>query len=243
MHSTSTASDTVAEQIRRHRKRRGMTREQLAAECDRLGATGLTYAAIVSIESGRLKRDGGRSREVSVDELFALGIALAVPPLLLALPLGSEQLVPTVPGRDPRDPRTVWRWWTGEETPTLKGPIDGRYFPETQPLGDGGPKWSAAWAEAAYPASLHPEFERRRQAVHKAHLRADATDQRTGTKKEHSDAWTDYTRRLEELASHVEDMVRAGLRIPTLRPDLIEDMRRLGMLADPSIIQSEGTDE
>ncbi|MFD9069469.1 hypothetical protein [Streptomyces lasiicapitis] len=220
-----------------------MTREHLAAECERLGAANLTYAAIVSIESGRRKPDGSRRREVTADELFVLGLALAVPPLLLVAPLGGEQQVPTVPGRDPRDPYTVWKWWTGEETPTLGGPIDGRYFPETQPLGEDGPKWSAAWAEGAYPASLYPEFERRRQAVHKAYLRAEASDKKRKTAaKGRSDAWTDYVHRLEELAHHIEDMARASLPIPALRPDLIEDMRGLDMLTDPAIIQPEGTE-
>ncbi|MFD7103133.1 helix-turn-helix domain-containing protein [Streptomyces celluloflavus] len=242
MHNHQTASDTIAAQVRRHRSRRGMTREQLAAECERLGATGLTYAAIVSIESGRRKPDGSRRREVTVDELLVLGLALAVPPLLLVLPLGSEQQVPTVPDRDPRDPYTVWKWWTGEETPTLGGPIDGRYVPETQPIGEDGPKWSAAWAESAYPASLYPEFERRRQAVHRAYLRAEAADKRRTDKKGHTEAWTDYTQRLEELAYHIEDMARAGLQIPELRPDLIEDMQGLDILTDPTIIHPRGTE-
>lgn len=236
MHSHQTASDTIAAQVRRHRTRRGMTREQLARECERLGASGLTYAAIVSIESGRRKPDGSRRREVTVDELLVLGLALAVPPLLLALPLGSEQLVPTVPDRDPRDPYTVWKWWTGEETPTLGGPLDGRYFPEAQPIGEDGPKWSAAWAENAYPASLYPEFERRRQAVHRAYLRAEAADKHKTDTRRHSEAWTDYTQRLEELAYHIKDMTRAGLQIPALRPDLIEDMRGLDMLDDPRVL-------
>ncbi|WP_158692179.1 hypothetical protein [Streptomyces aurantiacus] len=242
MHNATSASDTIAAQVRRHRTRLGMTREQLAAECERLGAVDLTYAAIVSIETGRRKPDGRRRREVTADELLALGLALAVPPLLLMLPLGREQQVPTVPGRAPRDPYTVWKWWTGEETPTLDGPIDGRYVPETQPIGEDGPKWSAAWAESAYPASLYPEFERRRQAVHRAYLRAEAAGKRKADKRGHTEAWADYTQRLEELANHIEDMARAGLQIPELRPGLIEDMLGLDMLRDPSIIQPRGTE-
>jgi transcriptional regulator with XRE-family HTH domain len=243
MHNHRTASDTIAEQVRRHRTHLGMTREQLAAECERLGATGLTYAALVSIETGRRKPDGSRRREVTVDELLVLGLALAVPPLLLALPLGSEQAVPTVPSRDPRAPYTVWRWWTGEETPTLGGPLDGRYFPESQPIGEDGPKWSAAWASAAYPASMYPEFERRREAVHRAYLRTEATQAKRRTDKEgHTAAETDYLHRLEELARHINDMGRAGLTIPDLRPDLIEDMTALDMLDDPDSIQPRGNE-
>ncbi|MEV0115518.1 helix-turn-helix transcriptional regulator [Streptomyces sp. NPDC050844] len=243
MHNHLTASDTIAAQVRRHRTRLGMSREQLAAECERLGATGLTYAALVSIESGRRKPDGSRRREVTADELLTLGLALAVPPLLLMLPLGSEQTVPTVPNRDPRDPYTVWKWWTGEETPTLGGPVDGRHFPETQPIGENGPKWSRAWAESAYPASLYPEFERRRQAAHKAHLRADATFAKRRTDKEgHTAAETDYVHRLEELAMHINEMQQAGLTIPALRPAWIEYMQGLDMLDDPDSIHPKGTE-
>ncbi|MEV0988037.1 hypothetical protein [Streptomyces sp. NPDC049949] len=218
-----------------------MSREQLAAECERLGATGLTYAALVSIESGRRKPDGSRRREVTVDELLVLGLALAVPPLLLMLPLGSEQAVPTVPARDPRASYIVWRWWTGEETPTLGGPLDGRYFAESQPIGDGGPKWSTAWATAAYPASMYPEFERRREAVHRAYLRTEAGyGKRRGDKQDHAAAETDYLHRLEDLARHINGMTLVGLQIPQLRPDLIEDMKGLDMLDDPDHIQTKG---
>ncbi|MER5413932.1 helix-turn-helix transcriptional regulator [Streptomyces virginiae] len=243
MHNQHTASDTVGEQVRQHRTRLKMSREQLVAECERLGATGLTYAALVSIESGRRKPDGSRRREVTVDELFALGLALAVPPLLLVNPLGSEQAVPTVPARDPRDSYTVWRWWTGEETPTLGGPLEGRYFAESQRIGEGGPKWSAAWASAAYPASMYPEFERRREAVHRAYLRTESGyGKRRGGKQDHAAAETDYLHRLEELARHIDDMVRAGLTIPTLRNHLIEDVKGLDMLDHPDSVTAEEDD-
>ncbi|RLU85906.1 hypothetical protein CTZ27_26430 [Streptomyces griseocarneus] len=231
-------SDTVAEQVRRHRTRLGLSREQLAAECARLGAADLTYAAIVSIETGRRDKNGRRRREVSVDELLVLGIALAVPPLLLALPLGAEETVPTVPAADPRPPYTVWKWVTGEETPTLGGPIGGRHFPESQRIADTGPKWSAAWAEAAYPASLYPEFERRREAVHRAYLRAEAEEPKGGD----TTARTDYLHRLEELARHINDMRRAGLPVPALRADLIEDMKGLDLLDAPDTITPRGTE-
>ncbi|MER7464027.1 hypothetical protein [Streptomyces sp. NPDC097981] len=242
MHSHQTTGDLIAEQIRRHRERLGMNRHDLAAECARLGRPDLTFAVLTTIETGRTGKDGKKVRRpVAVDELLVLGLALAVPPLLLMLPLGSEQAVPTVPNRDPRDPYTVWRWWTGEETPTLGGPIDGRYIAESQPIGENGPKWAAAWASAAYPASMYPEFERRRDAVHRAYLRAEtAHDKRKTDKEGHVSAQTDYLHRLEELARHINDMTLAGLQIPQLRPDLIEDMKGLDMLDDPDHIQTRG---
>ncbi|MFJ8334555.1 hypothetical protein [Streptomyces sp. NPDC094437] len=243
MHSHQTASDTIAGQVRKHRARLGLNRQQLADECARLGAVDLTYAAITNIETGRRNKEGKRRREVTVDELLVLGLALAVPPLLLVLPLGDEQTVPTVPAADPRDPYTVWKWCTGEETPTLAGPLDGRHYVDPRPIAGDGPKWSAAWGTAAYPASLYPEFERRREAVHRAYLRTEATQATRRTDKGgHTAAETDYLHRLEELARHINDMGRAGLTIPDLRPDVIEDMQGLDMLDDPDVINPRGTE-
>ncbi|MEU7163163.1 hypothetical protein AB0A70_00685 [Streptomyces morookaense] len=233
-----TPSDVVAEQVRRHRERLGLSREQLAAECARLGAPELTYAALVSIELGRRDKAGKRRREVSVDELLVLGLALAVPPLLLALPLGTDGTVPTVPTADPRAPYTVWKWVTGEETPTLGGPVDGRHQAESRRIANNGPRWTAAWAEAAYPASLYPEFERRREAVHRAYLRIEAEDSKGGA----TAARTEYLHRLEELARHINDMGRAGLPIPALRADVIEDLKGLDMLDSPDSITPRGNE-
>lgn len=234
MHS-QTPSDTVAEQVRRHRTRLGLNREQLADECARLGAPDLTYAALTNIETGRRNKDGKRRREVSVDELLVLGLALAVPPLLLALPLGSEETVPVVPAAEPRDPYTVWKWVTGEETPTLAGPVDGRHQIDPRTIGSDGPKWSAAWATAAYPASLYPEFERRRLAVTKAYRLAENATNNPDADKEHTTAaQTSYFERLEELAYIVNDMNRAGLTVPELRPDWVEDMQGLSLLDEPN---------
>lgn len=233
MHSHQTAGDVVAAQIRRHRERLGMNRHELAAECARLGRPDITYAVIVSIETGRSGGEGKqRRRPVDVDDLFVLGLALATPPLLLMLPLGSEDTVPTVPAADPRDPYTVWQWMTGEATPTLDGPLDGRYVPDSRQIAGTGQTWAAAWATAAYPASLYPELARRRETAHKARLRA-ALD---------PSAQTEYVDRLDELAQIVNDMHRASLTVPALPTELGEDLKRLGLLDHPDQINPRGTE-
>ena len=236
MHIHQTASDTIAEQVRRHRTRLGLNREQLADECARLGAPDLTYAALTNIETGRRNKDGKRRREVSVDELLVLGLALAVPPLLLLLPLGTEAAVPIVPAADPRDPYTVWKWVTGEETPTLAGPVDGRHYADPRPIGEDGPKWSAAWATAAYPASLYPEYERRRREVQKAQQLA---KDRSTDKERNAAEQTAYIQRLDELAYIINDMVRAGVTVPAIRTDWLDDMRGLDMLDSPEQLTTQ----
>ncbi|MEU2992952.1 hypothetical protein ACPCAJ_26295 [Streptomyces griseoincarnatus] len=238
MHSHQTAGDVVAAQIRRHRERLGMNRNDLAAECARLGRPDITYAVIVSIETGRSGAEGKKRRPVTVDDLLVLGLALATPPLLLLLPLGSEETVPTVPAADPRDPYTVWQWMTGETTPKLDGPLDGRYVTDSRRIAGTGQTWAAAWATAAYPASLYPEFERRLAIVRRAYLRTEANQARGGD----PDAETDFVHRLEELARHIDDMVRAGLKVPALPHHLIEDMQGLDMLDAPNSVTPEEND-
>ncbi|MFH9870372.1 hypothetical protein ACH4NT_30400 [Streptomyces lydicus] len=232
MHTHQTAGDVIAAQIRRHRERLGMNRHDLAAECARLGRPDLSYAVIVTIETGRGDGKGKKRRQVTAEELLVFGLALATPPMLLMVPLGTEQTIPTVPAADPRDPYTVWQWMTGEATPTLDGPLDGRYVPDSRQIAGTGQTWAAAWATAAYPASLYPEFARRRETAHKARLRA-ALD---------PSAQTEYADRLDELAQIVTDMQRASLTVPELPAEVAEDMKRLGLLDHPNHIDPRGTE-
>ncbi|GGY27749.1 hypothetical protein [Streptomyces xanthochromogenes] len=230
MHSHQTAGDVIAAQIRRHRERLGMNRHDLAAECARLGRPDLSYAVIVTIETGRGDGNAKKRRQVTAEELLVFGLALATPPLLLMVPLGAEETMPTVPGADPRDPHTVWQWMTGEATPTLDGPLDGRYVADTRQIAGTGQAWATAWATAAYPVSLYPELAQRRERAHKARLRA-ALD---------PSAQTEYVDRLGELAQIVNDMHRASLTVPDLPTELAEDLKRLDLLDNPNQTNPRG---
>ncbi|MGH3536938.1 MAG: helix-turn-helix domain-containing protein [Pseudonocardiaceae bacterium] len=86
-------SDLVAARIRQLRIKRGfLTTEALAQRCAEIGATKLTAAVLMNIESGRRGPDGRRRRTVDVDELLALSHALNVSPLSLLLPAdGSSE--------------------------------------------------------------------------------------------------------------------------------------------------------
>ncbi|MFD7236479.1 hypothetical protein ACFWAT_14375 [Streptomyces syringium] len=240
MQRDRTTSDVIAEQVRHHRTRLNLSREQLAAECARLGAAELTYAALVSIELGRRDKTGKRRRDVSVDELLVLGLALAVPPLLLVLPLGAEETVPTVPAAEPRDPYTVWRWVTGAETPTLAGPTGGRHHADHRPIADTGPKWSAAWGAASYPASLYPLFDRRRQAVLRAHRLVENAKADPADSERVPEFRRAYLEELGELAHTINELTHAGLTVPPCAPEWITDMTALQMVDDPSRVPAEG---
>lgn len=79
-------SDVVAANIREARKRRGWKPADLAARCAEVGAEFLTENVIENIESGR-RRNGVRTREISVDELVAIAYALGMPPAALCTEL------------------------------------------------------------------------------------------------------------------------------------------------------------
>jgi transcriptional regulator with XRE-family HTH domain len=80
-----TVSDVAAARIREVRKRRGWQPADLAARCAKLGADQLTENVIENLEGGR-RRGGKRRRDLTVDELFALALALNVFPTHLLVP-------------------------------------------------------------------------------------------------------------------------------------------------------------
>jgi transcriptional regulator with XRE-family HTH domain len=92
-----TISDAVAANMREVRKRRGWKIADLAARCQALGggAESLTENVIENIESGR-RRNGERTRQITVDELTAIAAALSVPPAYL-MPELAEQAGDMVP--------------------------------------------------------------------------------------------------------------------------------------------------
>lgn len=75
-------SDTVGAQLRSLRKRVGLSVEEVAKLCAGAAAPELTANVLYAIEGGR-RKEGERTRTVTVDELFALARALEVTPGML----------------------------------------------------------------------------------------------------------------------------------------------------------------
>ena len=63
--------------------------------CAALGLGELTAAVIANIETGRRDAEGHRRRDVTVDELLAIALALDVPPVELQLPQEGEAVAVT----------------------------------------------------------------------------------------------------------------------------------------------------
>jgi 8-oxo-dGTP diphosphatase len=187
------ASDLVGQRIRKLRNDRGWTIRQLADRCGDLGAGDLSADAIANIETGRRHRaTGRRRRDVTVDELLVLALALNAPPLLLLLPFnGWDHLkitpvveVPTALALD---------WITGDEAP-----------PQL-PGGDIG-----GWMKAAHPILLYRQF---RMAVSRVNqwLQSRGFDVPEGLQLEDSP--------FAGLADALNAMIGAGITPPPL-PEL-----------------------
>jgi transcriptional regulator with XRE-family HTH domain len=80
--STIRTSDLVAIQVKQLRGRRGLTVKDLAGRCRALGAEELTANVLTNIEV--------RRRDVSVDELFVLALALDAAPVHLLTPSDDQ---------------------------------------------------------------------------------------------------------------------------------------------------------
>lgn len=100
---------TVAGEVRRHRITRGMSHQQLADECARLGHPRLQRAVINNLENGR-------KRDVSVADVLVLAAALEVAPAALVFPAGYAAEVEYLPGQT-ADPLQAADWFAGEQAP------------------------------------------------------------------------------------------------------------------------------
>lgn len=100
---------TVAGEVRRHRIGRGMSHQQLADECARLGHPRLQRAVINNLENGR-------KRDVSVADVLVLAAALEVAPAALVFPAGYAAEVEYLPGQT-AGPLEAVDWFAGDPAP------------------------------------------------------------------------------------------------------------------------------
>ncbi|MEU3566258.1 helix-turn-helix domain-containing protein [Kitasatospora sp. NPDC058243] len=115
---TLSVSDAVALRVKEARNRRGWTVKQLAAACHDAGATKLTAPVLANIETGRRDTNGVRRRELSIDEVVALAVALDISPIhLLGLP---DEAVPgtkllLTPELAVSDGELLMEWFSGQK--------------------------------------------------------------------------------------------------------------------------------
>lgn len=196
----------LGRQLRRIRKRKGWTQQQLSAELDELGFV-VHPTAILKIEKG--------TRAVTVDEWLGLAAALSVPPPLLLLPLGSEHRV-EITQKSRIHPHLALEWVTGDEClPSTERKMIRR----------------GEWLQASRPLRLYRQFreiwEDKLQAV-SAVSRARAI----GDADQIREAERGYADALERLHGHLERMVSEGVDPPGQTRQAIADMKVLGLDVD-----------
>jgi transcriptional regulator with XRE-family HTH domain len=97
----------VAAEVRRRRKERGMTAQELADSCAEIGYP-IPRNVIANMESGR-------RATLPLVEVMVLAAALNTHPILLIYPLGQTEEVQRLPLQNPTDTWDAMRWFTGEE--------------------------------------------------------------------------------------------------------------------------------
>lgn len=102
---------TVATEVRRRRRERGMTAQELADTCAEIGYP-IPRNVIANMESGR-------RAVLPLVEVMVLAEALNTHPILLIYPLGHTNQVQRLPLQDPIDTWDAMRWFSGEEPNAL----------------------------------------------------------------------------------------------------------------------------
>jgi transcriptional regulator with XRE-family HTH domain len=126
-------AETVAQNVRRFRERRGMTIYSLSGALGEAGRP-ITPSAIAKIEK--------QQRQVTVDDLTALAKVLEVSPSALLLPPADTGPVNVTPATAVPW-KAAWRWAHGEEPPFSREGVDAdyderrrRFLAECQPYRD-----------------------------------------------------------------------------------------------------------
>lgn len=95
----------VAEQVRRYRKQRGMTAQDIAEASAALGLP-VPRTVIANLETGR-------RASIDLPELLVLAKVLGIPPISLLFPLDHTPAVAVLPGQQ-ATPWDAVAWFTGE---------------------------------------------------------------------------------------------------------------------------------
>ncbi|MFW5415717.1 helix-turn-helix transcriptional regulator [Nocardiopsis sp. CNT-189] len=203
-------AQTVGREVRRYRKKQGMSAEQLAQKCTAAGLP-MKRPVIANLESGRRPT-------VSLAELLILGKVLEVPPLLLIFPVGRTTVTEVVPGRE----APTWlaaKWFTGEEALPWKSSEGWVVSPED---------W-AAWQDGGEPADRFRWQDRQFAELRATAARADGhrkaaaavEDPEAREREERAVRAEERTIRFleEEIRRGRREMRRLGLNPGELRPE------------------------
>jgi transcriptional regulator with XRE-family HTH domain len=204
------ASDLFAKQLKRYREMRELTTEQLAERVAGAGGK-LDRQAISKIER--------RVRGVSLDEWLVLAFALNIPPLLLFLPLDSQEeeiaITPTASHILPI--MGAWKWIIGNQPPMERqenGLLEATGLGEWSPVRVLVNLSTQLWDLADDLQNAELEYA--------AATRAENVERLRVAKERYVDALTAYGETLDR-------MVEAGMEPPQQPPHRLEAMGHVGL--------------
>lgn len=192
----STPTAHFAKQVRRHRARLGWSQPQLAKQCQ---AVGLKWdrSVIANVEAGR-------RTAVGIHEVMALGRVFGVPPMLLVLPVGTQEMVEVLPGQLV-DPWTAAQWFMGD--------VGAENFdPDSRLTGD-----LDEWRAATAPLHLSREHDRLKAEYLGTLIETQFTEDDPDS---HARLQRDAGLFLRDLRSVRGEMRRHGMTPPALGDDL-----------------------
>ncbi|MEU7581964.1 XRE family transcriptional regulator [Streptomyces sp. NPDC041068] len=192
----------IAGEVRRFRRHRGMSAQQLSDRCAELGMP-IARSVLANFESGRRPT-------LAIAELLVIAQALRVPPVTLAFPVGFEEEVEVLPGQTASTFEAA-RWFTGEAP------------------GHTGENWRYTDQDADDYEDTPYGIERFRR--HDALVRALVSHQLRADEKlkratKMSDEWPDaeLRRALLDVAEEMEEMTYRGAgEVEDIRREMRED--------------------
>lgn len=204
-------ASAIASQVRRYRRQREMTAQDLADACERLGLP-MKRSVLSNLENSRRPT-------LTVPELVVLAKALGVPPILLVFPVGQEELVEIWPGKRVGTWQAA-KWFTGEGPLPTEMP-DGTWAVNAEDGGD-----FDAFDEGGLPIRLYREHDdyvkRWNDAKHQAHFaRRDAqratTDAEREARLQTAEIADTRAQDIErEMRRHRQEMRRHGVNPPEM---------------------------
>jgi hypothetical protein len=193
--------------------------KQLADECQRLGAEKLTVASLGNIERGGT--EARRRRDVTVDEVFVLGYALGVPPLLMMIPLGDNEPL-SITSTAALHPHLAWQSSTGRSPLAVSGNLSTRLQDTERQL---------------QLIRSFDELMTTQEAFTLAVDRLRFTEQHASQEKA-DQARDAVAEALSHFARAVEHVMRLGFDVPPYSPDTVNALITSGMVTQPDRLET-----
>ncbi len=198
-----TPSEAFARRLKRYRKRRGWTQDDLARELGSVGWT-VNRAQVAKSETG--------TRKISLDEAVNIAWALGLPPALLYLPLGESAEVAIAPEVIVH-PDLARKWIAGTEPASHSNQ-------RAHLVGEWRSDMDVWW--------LHDRLNEAQEAVRDAERGLRGAEY-VNEPEQVKGARLDQKRALAELADVLENMQSAGLLPPEIHQATVESMRKVGI--------------